>query len=330
MRKRVFTRGLGVIAALGLVGTTAACGSGAAAGDAEDFSPNSVSFIIPAGAGGSADLISRSYLGALEKSLDTTITPENRPGANGAVGGKEALAKPGDGQTIVTLFQSLMAITPLAVEDQNPIEFEDMQVIAALTVEDYVLVVNSDESDATALDDVLNEDGLKFGSAGIGTGGQLAQALLFGQADANYTDVPLDGGAEAVTSLLGGHVDVAAVQIAEAMPYIEDGSFTPIVTFAEEREEFLPDTPTATEEGYDVVVDQKRFVAAPEGLDESAAQAYDEAANAALEDEEYLSYLEDNQISVWDEDPAEVAPEIEEAAERYESQLDELGITLAG
>lgn len=330
MTRDIFARGAGLAASVALVGALSGCGNGDNGGEAEEFSPNNVDFIIPSGSGGSTDLIARAFIDALEDPLGTQITPENRPGANGAVGGKAALAQAPDGETIVTLFQSLMAITPLAVEDDDPIEFEDMEVLTPLTIEGYVLVVNSNETDVETLDELLDEDGLSFGSSGVGTGGQLSQALLFGHADVSATDVPMDGGAEAVTSLLGGHVDVASVHIAEAAPYIDDGSFTPVVTFAEERDEFLPDVPTATEEGYDVVVDQKRFVAAPADLDESAAAAYEEAIDEALQDEEYLSYLEDNYISVWEQDPEAVADEIEENAADFESQLDELGITLDG
>ncbi|WP_460750854.1 tripartite tricarboxylate transporter substrate binding protein [Nocardiopsis oceani] len=327
MKRDKFVRGIGLTAMVALMGAQVGCAD-ASSGGAEGFSPNRVDFIIPSGPGGSTDLIGRAFIDALEDPLDTQITPENRQGANGAVGGKAALAQAPDGETLVTLFQSLMAITPLAVEDDDPIGFEDMDVLAALTIEDYVLVVNSDETDIDSLDELLEEDGLSFGSSGVGTGGQLSQALLFGQAGVSSTDVPLDGGAEAVTSLLGGHVDVASVHIAEAAPYLDDGSFTPIVTFAEEREEFLPDVPTATEEGYDVVVDQKRFVAAPAGLDEAASEAYTEAIDEALQDEAYLDYLEDNYISVWEEEPDAVADEIDGAASTYESQLDELGVTL--
>ena len=329
MKRDKLVRGIGLTALVVLMGAQVGCADGSGGG-ADGFSPNRVDFIIPSGPGGSTDLIGRAFLDALEEPLDTQITPENRQGANGAVGGKAALAQAPDGETIVTLFQSLMAITPLAVEDEDPISFDDMEVLAALTIEDYVLVVNSDETDVETLDELLEEDGLNFGSSGVGTGGQLSQALLFAQAGVSYTDVPLDGGAEAVTSLLGGHVDVASVHVAEAAPYLEDGSFTPLVTFAEEREEFLPDVPTATEEGYDVVVDQKRFVAAPADLDEAASEAYAGAIDEALQDEEYLAYLEDNYISVWEQDPDAVADEIEEAATTYESQLEELDITLNG
>lgn len=327
MKRHVLVRCISLTASMAMVGVLAACGAEDSEGE---FSPDSVDFIIPSTPGGSTDLIARAFMDSLEDPLGAQITPVNRPGANGAVGGKAALAQAPDGETIVTLFQSLMAITPLAVDDSDPIEFEDMEVLTPLTIEDYVLVVNSDQTDIESLDELLEEEGLAYGSSGVGTGGQLSQALLFGHAGVNYTDVPLDGGADAVTSLLGGHVDVASVHIAEAAPYIDAGSFTPIVTFAAEREDFLPDVPTAAEEGYDVVVDQKRFVAAPADLDESASEAYSQAIGEALQDEAYLSYLEDNYISVWEQDADGVAEEIQQAASEFEAQLDDLGITLDG
>lgn len=326
MKPRRIARYGGLALAAMVAVATAGCANGLS--DDGEFSPNRVTFVIPADPGGSTDLIARAFLSALEGPLGTDITPENRPGANGAVGGKGALAAAADGQTIVTLFQSLMAITPLAVEDDDPIQFDDMDVIAALSVEDYVLVVNSDQTEATTLEELFDAGRLNYGTAGVGTGGQLSQALLLNLAEVDYNDVPLSGGAEAVTSLLGGHVDAISVQIAEAAPHIEKGTFTPIVTFAEERTEFLPDVPTAVEEGYDVVVDQKRFVAAPAGLNDAATEAYADAVAEALQDEEYLAYLEDNYISVWDTEPQNVQTEIEDAAATFVAQLDELGLTL--
>ena len=309
--------------AVGLVG----CDSGGS-GDPEAFPDGQIDFILPAAPGGSTDLIGRAFGTALESSLDTRITPVNRSGANGAVGGKDAVNQDPDGYTIALLFQSLMSITPLAVEDANPLEFDDMDVLGALTVEDYVLLVNADESDAETFDELMDQDRLSFGTAGVGTGGQLSQALLLGEADVDYTDVPMDGGAAAVTALLGGQVDAVSVQIAEAAPYIDDGSFTPLLTFNEERSEFLPDVPTAVESGYDVVVTQKRFLAAPAGLPDEVRDTYTSAIDTALQDESFLKFLEDNYISGWDLPAEEVAPELEQAKADFEAKLDEYGIDL--
>ena len=75
------------------------------------------------------------------------------------------------------------------------------------------------------------------------------QELLFAQAGIDATAVPFDGGSPTLTAVLGGQVDVGSIQLGEAIEQIEAGELTPIVTFAEERPSYLPDTPTAVEAG---------------------------------------------------------------------------------
>ena len=102
-----------------------------------------------------------------------------------------------------------------------------------------------------------------FGTTGVGTGSQLAQTVLFKQANVKGTDIPFDSGKPALTAVLGNQVELATIQLGEAMPQIEAGKVTPLLVFSEERNSFLPDTPTAKEAGYDVPVAQYRAVAAP-------------------------------------------------------------------
>lgn len=305
-----------------------ACGSNDESTD--EFPSSSIDFILPSSPGGSTDMIGRAFGTALEEPLGQSVTPVNRPGANGAVGGKEGLNKKADGYTVTMLFQSLLAITPLAVDDNNPIEFEDMDVLTPLTFEDYVLVVNANDTDAETLDELLEQDNLSFGTAGVGTGGQFSQAILLSMAETDYRDVPLDGGGPAVTALLGSQVDAVTVQVAEAAPYIEEGSFRALAVFNEERSEYLPDVPTAVELGYDIVVDQKRFLAAPAGVPDEVKEKYTEASAEALDDEQFNQFLEDNYISKWEIEADEVAGVITDARETFETQLEEYDVSLRG
>lgn len=335
---RQSTRYLGALAVAPLF-LLAACGGvqggggggSEGGGDAEeDFPTQAVTFTLPSSPGGSTDLIGRAVAKALTDPLGQSVPVVNKAGANGAVGGKEVLGMKPDGYNIVMLFQSLMAITPLATTDSDPITFDQMDVLTGLTVEDYVLVVNSEESDYADLEELLSTPDLSYGTAGVGTGGQLSQALLLSESGVDYRDVPFEGGAPAVTALLGGQVDAISVQVAEAMPHIESGAFTPLATFNEERSEFLPDVPTAVESGYDVTVDQKRFVAAPKGLPDNVKEAYAEAFEAAFSDEEYGDFLESNYISRWEVPGDEVVSTIEGAGETFQAKIDEYGINLGG
>lgn len=324
----------GSLAAACTLALVSACGGvqgGAGDEDAgEDFPTEAVTFTLPSSPGGSTDLIGRAVAQALTDPLGQPIPVVNRAGANGAVGGKEVLGMDPDGYNIVMLFQSLMAITPLATDDSDPITFEQMDVLTGLTVEDYVLVVNAEESNFADLEELLGTPDLSYGTAGVGTGGQLSQALLLQESGVDFRDVPFEGGAPAVTALLGAQVDAITVQVAEAMPHIEAGAFVPLATFNVERSEFLPDVPTATESGYDVVVDQKRFVAAPQGLPEPVQEAYADAFEEAFADEAYGEFLQSNFISRWEVPGDEVVDTITEAGETFQAQVDEYGINLGG
>ena len=135
-----------------------------------------------------------------------------------------------------------------------------------------------------SLDDLVKTAPLNFGTTGAGTGSQLAQALLFASAKAKATDVPFDGGAELITALLGKQVDVGANQIAEAASQIKAGKLRPIAVFADQRIESLPDVKTAKEQGFDIVVDQRRWIAAPKDVPEDVLASLRKSVATAAQD----------------------------------------------
>ena len=64
----------------------------------------------------------------------------------------------------------------------------------------------------------------------------------------------MEGGGELATALLGGHIQVASSDIADAMPHIESGDMRILAILADERLEgdIVEDIPTAKEQGFDV------------------------------------------------------------------------------
>jgi tripartite-type tricarboxylate transporter receptor subunit TctC len=160
---------------------------------------------------------------------------------------------------------SLAYITPLAVAPEEAVDINNYEVITGLSQDDYVLVTSPDSGFKTVKDIVDAKRAIKYGTTGVGTGSQLSQALLFNQTGIQATAVPFDGGAPTLTAVLGGQVDVASIQLGEAQPQIKAGKIVPLVTFAEKRPSYMPDTPTAIEAGYNVPVQQSRAIVAPKG-----------------------------------------------------------------
>ncbi len=70
---------------------------------------------------------------------------------------------------------------------------------------------------------------MRYGTTGVGTGAQLAAALLFKTlTNVESQAVPFDGGAPALTALLGNQIDVASLQVGEGIENIKSGKLLPL------------------------------------------------------------------------------------------------------
>ena len=311
-----------------------ACGgvsTSTAGGDdsGESYPPETVEMYVGADPGGSSDLISRAVSKGLSDALGASFPVLNKPGANGALAAGELASAEPDGSTIAIQNASLFAITPLAVSEDEATSIDDFEVVGGVSRDDYVLVANA-KGDYTSLDKVENAtETLKYGTSGVGTGSQLSTALLLGDLGVEGTAVPYDGGAPALAALLGGGVDLASLQIGEAIENIESGKLVPLTVFGSERVEYLPDVPTAQEQGLDVVVAQYRFMTVPKGTPEDVQNTILEGMQETFETEEYQKFNEQNSLTPMEISGDEVVAQLEEDKERYAGLVDVYGINLA-
>ena len=328
--RRWATAGTGLALALSLAACGGNVGGGGGGGDSADYPGGPVRILVGADPGGSTDLIARAAAEGMSEDLGVAVTVENRPGANGALSLKELAGQAPDGLTLAIFNGSLAYITPFAVGEDEAVSIEDYTAVRGLSLDDYVLATAPDSGFATVEDLAGAGRPITFGTTGMGTGSQLAQELLFAQADIDATSVPFDGGAPTLTAVLGGQVDVGAIQLGEAIEQIEAGTLTPIVTFAEERPSYLPDTPTAVEAGYDAPVQQSRALVAPAGTDAAVVDRLNKALDATFATDAYQQFNEDNQLTPWEVDGAEVTETYSSSLENYRSVIDEYGIDLGG
>jgi tripartite-type tricarboxylate transporter receptor subunit TctC len=314
--------------------TLAACGGNVGGGGTEEsasaeYPSGPVTLTVGQDAGGSTDLIARAVAEGMAEDLGVAVPVVNRAGANGAVATQEVAGKPADGQNLVLLNASLITITPLAVPEDEAVSLDDLDVLKGLSQDDYVLVASKD-SGITSLDDVKAKSGdLTYGTTGVGTGSQLAQALLFAQAEIDGQAIPFDSGSDALTAAVGNQVEVSTIQLGEAKPQIDAGNVLPLIAFSEERNQFLPDVPTAAEEGYDVPVAQYRAVAAPKGLPDDVKARLVEAIDASIATDTYQQFNENQLLTPHEISGEEVVTEWTELAEKYEALTEEYDISLA-
>jgi tripartite-type tricarboxylate transporter receptor subunit TctC len=327
MTRKLMVGGLGFALAIAV----SACGSNLSggSGDGSEY-PGSDPITIYVGAdpGGSTDLIARALAEPASDDLGVAVTVENKPGANGALAAKELSGKEADGHTLMVFNGSLAFITPLAVPEDEAVNIDDYEIVTGVSQDDYVLVSNPSSNLKTVADLKAAGRAIKYGTTGVGTGSELSSALLFAQADIDATAVPFDGGNPTLTAVLGGQVDVGCIQLGEAVEQIEAGKLTPIVTFAEKRPSYLPDTPTAVEEGYDTPVQQSRAVFAPKGTPVDVLERLRESFDKAFATEGYKKFNTENQLTPNEVDGETLRTQWNNNKEKYSKLVAQYDISL--
>jgi putative tricarboxylic transport membrane protein len=107
-----------------------------------------------------------------------------------------------------------------------------------------------------------------------------------------FKHVPVGNDAEAVESVLGGHVDIVMTSsVATVLSQVNGGNLNALMVYSEERDSSLPDTPTAVELGYNVVASPFTGIAAPKGLDPEILAKLREVFMQIIEDEDFIKLM---------------------------------------
>ena len=218
----------------------------------QDYPARQVTFVVPFPAGGPVDTTAREMAQKISQFWGKPVVIENRGGADGVVGAQAVANAPPDGYTIFicsihhSVHPSLKAKLPYDVEKAFvPVSFAAMFPIF-LVAHSSVPAKNVAELIAYAKQ---NPGKLSFGSAGTGGGTHLAGELFKSIAGVDLLHVPHRGSAPAMTSLLGGHVQLMFADAPTALPQIEGGKVSALGVASPQRSALAPDLPTVAEAG---------------------------------------------------------------------------------
>jgi tripartite-type tricarboxylate transporter receptor subunit TctC len=312
-----------VLTACGGVQTSTGAGSGGG-----NYPSGTVEMYVGASPGGSSDLISRAVSKGLSDNLQASFPVINREGANGALAAAEVSRAKPDGSTIAIQNASLFAITPLAVSADEVTKIDDFDVVYGVSRDDYVLVTNPASGYKTLKDLENSPRVVRYGTTGVGTGAQLAAALLFKTTDVASQPVPFDGGSPALTALLGNQIDVASLQVGEAIENIKSGKLLPLSVFGSERIGYLPEVPTAKEQGLDVEVAQYRFMTVPKGTPQEVKDKLVEGMQATFKTDAYKDFNTQNSLTPMEEPGDQVLAQLQADQKRYADLVKQYGINL--
>jgi len=220
---------------------------------AQSFPSKPIRWVVPYPAGGLGDLLVRTVSGPMMKSLGQNVIADFRPGGNTSIGTELVARAPADGHTV--LFVSNGFTGNPAVRRKLPYDtLKDFSGVARIVTTPFVIVVHPSVP-AKSLKELIalaraHPGGLTFGSLTPGGALHLAMEMIVQAEKVTLIQVPHQGTAPLMVSLLGGHVGIVMTNVPDAVPYAATGKLRPIAVTSAARSPALKDVPTVAESGF--------------------------------------------------------------------------------
>jgi tripartite-type tricarboxylate transporter receptor subunit TctC len=241
---------------------------------AEDYPARTVRIIVPQTAGGATDTFARSIGQKLSERWKQPVVIENRAGAGGVIGTESVAKAPADGYTLLVTYEGSQAINPSLYENLPFDTVKDFTPIATIAVTPFLLIVGP-QTRAKTFQEFLslaraNPDQLNYGSAGNGSVNHLLGEMLKVEADIRITHVPYKGAPQAISDVIGGHLDSAFASAPSVIAAVQQGLVRALAVSSGKRVAISPETPTIMESGVkDFDVNPWWGIFGPAGLSQS-------------------------------------------------------------
>lgn len=274
--------------------------AGAASARAE-YPEKPIEIVVPFVAGGGTDLISRLVADYLGKKWGQPILIVNKPGGGGVPGARAALkeSKP-DGYTILMDIHTTSSML-IGAWKSPPLTLADRKYAARIVRDPMVFAVKADapwKSFKEFSDWVKANPGeLVWSSVGPAGPSRYTAYDWFTQIGVDPTKTKMvitPGAGDSMTKLAGGHVMLAIHSVAEANAMLQAGKIKLLAVLAPSRLKYLPEVPTAEEQGVmkGVRVQWWAAVAFPAGTPDPVVGKWEDALAEMTKDPQFLAGAE--------------------------------------
>lgn len=321
--RRTFT--IGGIAA-------AAAGLGRRPALAQAYPSRGLQLIVAYAPGGTGDIVARSISDKLARALGQSVVVENRSGASGAIGAHAVTSAAPDGYTLLVGQTAEIAINQHWLKGLSYDPDKDLMPIALAAVVPLALVVPAKAPYSTMQEFVAalkKKPALTFASAGTGTPGHFAGALLKLKFDSNLTHVPYKGAGPALNDLIGDHVDFYFPGFPAAAPHVKSGNLKMLALSSAKRSPAAPDLPTVAEvtgiADYDFTLWAGFF--APRGTPAAIVERLNREINAVIVQPDVKARLEGVGAMVTPMSVGDFSAFVRRESAKYAEVIKETGVT---
>jgi tripartite-type tricarboxylate transporter receptor subunit TctC len=297
-------------------------------GGAEEYPSHPIRVLVPAAAGGAADISARLAADALSRILKIPVLVENHRGGAGAI--EAYVAGEADGYTILLAPTGAFTITPAVKRVSYDVEkdFAPLGIVwrsalglfaragsNLITVEALVTAAKSAPHRLTV------------GSSGVGTPSHLTIELLKWETGIDLIHVPFRSSGESLSALLGGQIDTLVGEAQVLAPQVQSRSVSALAIAAPGRIAALPDALTMAEAGFPGVLAETWYgYVVLAKTQPTIIKRLQDALSAVHDDQGFQEKLARYHVSAGEPGPEAFAPIIKADTQKWQRIISAAGI----
>lgn len=297
------------------------------------YPERAITLIVPAAAGGNADITARLIGQEMSRQLGQPVVVENRVGAGGRIGTQAVVRAAADGYTIGYAHVGTLVLHRFLFKQQLYDLDRDIAPIGLVAETPNVIVVNASSPyrDLKGFIEAsrAQPERLTMTSADPGTTSEVGVKLFIAQTGAAVRQIPYKATAAQLSDLLGGHVDAMMENLPPLIGNLKDGRLRALAVTTRTRAASNPDVPTVAEQGYpDYEQSAWSALVAPGGTPPEVIARLNAAMNAALRSDNVSKELRSRSQEPLGGTPQDVQNQIRKELPKWEGIIKAAGTTL--
>jgi tripartite-type tricarboxylate transporter receptor subunit TctC len=254
------------------------------------FPAKDITYVVPYTAGGSSDQMARAMVSYVKKYFGVNLIIENVGGGGGNVGLVKFAGYKPDGHSVVSANTS-MNLQPI----YGTTQYDYLKILEpiALAVSVPIAIAVPKESPYKTIEELIaaakaKPGSIQYGHAGVGSITHVTAELFAMEAGIKIEQVPFGSGNDALTALMGNHIQVNVAALSEVLGLHKSGSVRILAMCTDKKVE---DIPTLVSKGYKVDMKVTQGISTLKSVDPRIVKILDEGFGKIINDKDYQKDL---------------------------------------
>jgi len=287
-----------------------------------------IRLISPFPPGGPSDSIARVLGNKINASLGQPLVIEYKAGAAGNIGADFVAKSAADGYTLLMTIDTPFTVNP-ALYPSMPFKPSDLKPVSIIASSSLMFAAHPKLGVATVAEflDIAKKREVNFSSAGNGSPGHVAAAMLAEKTGAKINNIMYKGNTPAVLAIVSGEVEAAIVATPGLLPHVQAGKLKALAVTSTKRSAIAPDVPTTAEAGIGGVEFEVLYLMmAPSATPAPIVAILQREISAALAQPDVQETLRASDLTILNETGAAADARLAKNRERYASTIKNTGM----